>query len=327
MQFHKHILNLDCVKESARLCAFIQQYARDYKRDGAVIGLSGGIDSALSASLCVRALGKDNVLGLIMPEKESSPVSAQYALKHAKELGIWTEEVDITPVLEAFGTYEKRENVVKSLFPGFDASCRFKIALPADILAKDAFNFFTLKVIDAQGEVKTARLNSDQIRTIVAATDSKQRTRMMHLYYHAEKNNYFVCGTTNKPEAMQGLFVKYGDGGVDIEPLEHLYKDQVYQLAGHLGVIGEIMDRAPSPDTFSFTVTDEEFFFRMPYDKLDLLLYAWEHKVDVSVVCGIMGLAEEQVKRVFRDFSGKYSASKHLRRLPVTLAEGNSHAG
>jgi NAD+ synthase len=142
---------------------------------------------------------------------------------------------------------------------------------------------------------------------------------MLYLYCCAESENYLVCGTTNKSEAVQGFFVKYGDGGVDIEPLQHLYKTQVYQLAEYLGVIREIIDRAPSPDTYSFVVTDEEFYFRMPYDTLDLLLYAWEKGVPVGQVCGAMGLTEEQVKRAFRDFASKHNATKHFGVAPPTL--------
>jgi NAD+ synthase len=144
---------------------------------------------------------------------------------------------------------------------------------------------------------------------------------MMAQYYHAEKLNYLVCGTTNKSEAIQGLFVKYGDGGVDIEPLAHLYKNQVFQLAEHLGVINEIILRAPCPDTYSAPVTDEEWYFRIPFKQLDFLLYAWEHKVDIAEVCEVMDLTEEQVKRAFRDFFSKFNATKHLRQLPPTLEE------
>ena len=194
------------------------------------------------------------------------------------------------------------------------------ITLPADLLSKDAFNFFTLKIEDSKGKIHSARLKKDALNGIVAATDTKQRTRMMHLYYFAEKMNYLVCGTTNKSETIQGFFVKYGDGGVDIEPLTHLYKTQVYQLSEHLDVIREIIERAPSPDTFSYQVSDEEFYFRIPYDKLDLLLFAWENKVDVSDVCKAMGLQEDQVQRAFRDFSAKYNATKHLRQLPPIIS-------
>jgi NAD+ synthase len=142
---------------------------------------------------------------------------------------------------------------------------------------------------------------------------------MMTQYYYSEKENYLVCGTTNKSEAIQGLFVKYGDGGVDIEPIAHLFKNQVFQLAEHMGVIPEILQRAPCPDTYSAPVTDEEWFFRMPFETLDLLLYAWENKVDLADVCRVMGLTEDQVKRAFRDFSSKYHTTEHLRRFPPSL--------
>ncbi len=319
MDFHKDILKLDSEREVERICSFIVRQVREVKRNGIVVGLSGGIDSALAVALCVEALGKDSVFGLILPEKESSPVSAEYATKHAEELGIRTETVDITPTLEAFGTYRKRDDVIRTVFPEYDSASKSKITLPADLLARESLNFFTLKVDDGKGNIKTARLNKKMLNGIVAATDTKQRTRMMHLYYYAEKMNYMVCGTTNKTEVIEGFFVKHGDGGVDIEPLSHIYKAQVYQLSEHLGVIREIIERPPSPDTWSFEVNDEEFYFRIPYAKLDPLLYAWEHDVPVDRVCEVMDLTEEQVERAFRDFTAKYRATKHLRQLPPTV--------
>ena len=319
MDFHKDILKIDCQSEVERICSFIQQQVRAMKRDGIVVGLSGGIDSALMAAICVRALGKDRVFGLILPEKESNPVSAEYATKHANQLAIETETINITPTLAAFGTYQKRDDVIRKVFPEYNDQYKSKITLPADLLSRDAFNFFTLRIDDGKGNVKSARLDKKMLNGIVAATDSKQRTRMMHLYYYAELKNYIVCGTTNKTEVLEGFFVKYGDGGVDIEPISHLYKTQVYQLAEYLGVISEIIERAPSPDTWSFQVSDEEFYFRMPYATLDLLLYAWEYEIPLERVCETMNLTEEQVNRAIRDFNAKYNATKHLRQLPPTL--------
>jgi NAD+ synthase len=319
MAFRVDVLRIDCEAETQRICSFIRKQVGDMRKGGAVVGLSGGIDSALSAELCVRALGKDKVLGLIMPERESNPISAEYAARLARKMGIATDTMDITPTLEAFGAYEKRDNAIRAVFPDYDGAWKSKIVLPADLLSRDAFNFFTLKVEDGHGNIRSARLNNENLRGIVAATDVKHRTRMICLYYYAERDNSLVCGTTNRTEMVQGFFVKYGDGGVDIEPLAHLCKTQVYQLAEYLGVIREIIDRAPSPDTFSLVVTDEEFYFRMPYDRLDLLIYAWENSVPVAEVCAAMGLTEEQVRRAFRDFTSKNNATKHLRTLPPTL--------
>jgi NAD+ synthase len=320
MDFHKDILTIDCVQEAQRISEFIRDQTQRMRRGGAVIGLSGGIDSAVAAEFCVRALGSEKVLGLILPERDSHPLSEQYAGKQAQKMGIRVDTIDITPTLEGFGTYERRDEVVKEIFPEYNSHYKLKISLPPDLLSRDAFNFFTLTIDDGRGKVKSARLKRETFLGIVAATNTKQRARMMHLYYRAEKMNYFVCGTTNKTENVQGFFVKYGDGGVDIEPIAHLYKTQVYQLAEHLGVIQEIVQRTPSPDTYSFHVSDDEFYFRMPYEKLDLLLYAWENKVPVEDICKVMDLAEDQIKRAFRDFAAKYHATEHLRRLAATLS-------
>ena len=319
MNFNKNILKVDSEKEINRICEFLKEQVQAFKKQGILIGLSGGIDSALCAALCVRALGQEKVLGLILPEKESSPASKTYALKCAQSLGIKTETIDISPVLEALGTYRKRDAVIQEIIPDYDSNYRIKISLPPDLLTRDALNFFTLTVDNKQGNIRKVRLKKKTLYGITAATNTKQRMRMVHLYYYAEKMNLLVCGTTNRSETQQGFFVKFGDGGVDIEPIAHLYKTQVYQLSNFLGIIEEIIKRPPSPDTFSFEVDDEEFYFRMPYEKLDLLLYAWENHVPVAVTAYAMNLSEEQVKRAFRDITAKYTATQHLRMLPPDL--------
>ncbi len=319
MEFSKDVLKLDCPAEAERIARFIRDQLQSMHRRGIVIGLSGGVDSALAAALSVKALGKDKVIGLILPDKESSPQSAEFAAKHGAALGIETILIDITPMLEAFGSYEKRDAVAKSIFPEFGPGYGMKITLPSDLLDRDSYNIFSLTIVDPQGTTKTARLTSEQAQGIIAATCTKHRTRMMAQYYHSEKRNYLVCGTTNKSEALQGLYVKYGDGGVDIEPIAHLFKTQVRELAAYVGVIPEIVRRAPCPDTYSAPVTDEEWYLRIPFETLDPLLYAWENKVPVPEICRVMGLAEDQVKRAFRDFTSKYSTTEHLRRMPPSL--------
>ena len=313
MEFHKNILNIEPERECNRIGKFIkEQVFSRFRREGGVVGISGGIDSALTAALSIRALGKDKVLGVLLPEKESNPISLTYGELLIKKLGIRSEKVDITSSLESLGSYSRRDEIIKKIFPEYDNTYKIKIGLPQDLLERDRINYFSLKIINPKGEEKSFRLSKDQLLGIVAATDMKQRTRMTQLYYYAEKNNYLVIGTTNYSEYAQGFYVKFGDGGVDLEPIAHLYKTQVYQLSKYLDIPQEIIDREPSPDTFPAVVSDQEFYFCIPYELLDLLLYAQENKIPLNKVSEVLNLQEEQIKRVYRDFDQKRKASAHL---------------
>jgi len=321
MEFHKDILKIDCNQETEKIKEFINRNLSKNSRNGVVVGLSGGIDSALVAALSVEAVGRENVLGVILPEKESSILSAKYAQKEANRLDIRTTKLNITSILQAIGTYQKRDTIVKDIFPEYNNECKLKITLPSNLLEVNRINIFTLKMINKNNETEVARLNKNQLNGILAASNTKQRVRMLCLYYYAEYNHYLVCGTTNKTETLQGFFVKHGDAGVDLEPLAHLYKDQVYQLAHYLCISREIIERQPTPDTYSAEVTDEEFYFRIPYHKLDLLLYGWVNNIPKNQICKSMQLEPEQVDRVFKDFQSKYNTTQHMRELPPTLKE------
>lgn len=318
--FSKDILKINPETETERICQFIREMAhKSFKRKGAVVGLSGGIDSAVAVELTVRALGKENVLSLFLPEKESNPISLEYGQKQAAKLGIETVRVDITENLQSFGVYQKRNAVIKSIIREFNDATKFYISLPQNLLEKDRLNYHSITVEDKDGKKDTKRLSGAEWLEISACQNIKQRTRMIQLYYYAEKNNYIVVGTTNKSELLQGFFLKFGDGGVDIEPISHLYKTQVYQLANYLGVIQEIIDRPPSPDTYSLPVSDKEIYFCLDYELLDLLLYAYGNHVPYHIIETALGLDQKQIDRVFKDFKAKEQATWHLRQLPPTI--------
>jgi NAD+ synthase len=329
MVFDGEVLRIDSEKEVGRICGFIRsQVFSNYKRKGVVIGLSGGVDSALLACLCVRALGRDKVYGVLLPEKDSSPDSAAFATEQAEALGIDAETVDVTPMITAFGVYENRDRVIRQLCPDFDPDKdKMKIVLPQDLLHRDSLNIFSLVIDKADGESLSYRLRPGQIREIAAAQNIKQRTRMIQLYSFADKLHYVVGGTTNRTEMDQGFFVKHGDGGVDIEPMAHLYKTQIFQLAEHMGVTKNIQERTPSPDTWPGGVTDEEFFFRMPFDILDLLLYAWNEGLTADDACRALDLSVEQVNRAYRDFQSKRDTTWHLRVSPPSLVANTPDRG
>jgi len=318
--FSKDILKIDPEPETRRICTFIQNQAfTKFRRKGAVIGLSGGIDSAVVAELLVRTLSPERVLGIILPEKESNPISETYARKQADKLGIPIEKIDITDQLKTFGVYEKRDEVIKKTFPEFDDCYIFHISLPQNILEKDRLNYHSITIQDGDKNKKTIRLSGRDWLAISSCQNIKQRTRMINLYYFAEKNNYVVGGTTNKSEVHQGFFVKFGDGGVDIEPIAHLYKTQIYQLARYLGVIEEIINRTPSPDTYSLPVSDQEFYFCLPYQMLDLILYAYENNIPNGEVTNVLNISEAQLSRIYKDIRTKANATWHLRQMPPTL--------
>ncbi len=321
MNLTEDILRIDPIGESERIIEFIRRLViKDYKGKGVVIGLSGGIDSAVVAELCLRALGKDGVSALLLPEKESNPVSLQYARKQAEKMGIAYIHIDITAVLEALEVYKRRNEVIKRIFPEFDESYKFQVTLPQNLLEKDRLNYHILTIEDGYGKNrKSKRLSASEWMEISACQNMKQRIRMITLYHYAEKTNYIVAGTTNKTELAQGFYVKYGDGGVDIEPIAHLYKTQVYQLARYLEVIEEIIERTPSPDTYSLPVSDKEFYFCLDYEILDLLLYAYLNNIRPEETAMVLNLEQDSVRRVFKDFEHKERATWHLRQLPPSL--------
>jgi NAD+ synthase len=319
MKFNLDVLKIDPVKELDKLSEFVVDQVNTARKKGVVVGLSGGIDSACIAAVSVHALGKEKVMGLVLPESESNPISSEYAIKHAQALGIEHRQIDITSTVDSVVKYQWRDEFIQKLIPEYEPGYKYNITLPTDLLERAAFNFYRLQVQMPDGELKSKRLNLEEFLTITSFANIKIRSRMLHLYAEAERRNLLVAGTTNRTEFILGDFCKYGDGGTDIEPFTHLYKNQIYQISDHLGVIQEIIDRQPSPDTFSLPVSDQEFFFRIAFDKLDFLLYGWEHEVPTNEAAKVLDLSEDAVERAYNDFASKNRATAHLRELAHTL--------
>jgi NAD+ synthase len=279
--------------------------------------MSGGID-ARWLPLCARALGADRVLSLLMPERDSSGDALAFGRLLGTHLGTTIVVEDIGPVLAAAGCYARQDEAIRSVFPEYGDGYRCKVTLPS-ILDGDRLNVSVLTVQAPSGEVKTSRMPLLAYLPLIAATNFKQRTRAMLEYYHADRLNYAVAGTPNRLEYDQGFFVKHGDGAADLKPIAHLYKTQVYALAAHLGVPEEIRRRPPTTDTFSMPQTQEEFYFALPYDRMDLCLYGRNHAVPASEVAAAVGLTPEQVERVYRDIDQKRRTTKYLHTKPLLV--------
>jgi NAD+ synthase len=290
------------------------------RKRGAVLGLSGGIDSSVCAALCARAFGAERVLGVLMPETDSAGDTVDLSRVAADAFGIETVLEDITPILAAAGCYERRDAAIRSVLPEYGPGWKSKIVLPP-LLGSDRFRIFSVVAESPDGERHEARLTAEAYRAVVAATNFKQRTRKMLEYHHADRLDYAVVGTPNRLEYDQGFFVKQGDGAADVKPIAHLYKTQVYALAEHLGVPDEIRSRPPTTDTYSLPQSQEEFYFSLPWDKMDLCLYGRTHDLPPEAVADAVGISPEDVARVYGDIDAKRRVAGALHLGPQLVVD------
>jgi len=323
--FPRLALELNVAEEPERIVSSLRRNVHEtLHRQGAVVGISGGIDSSTVLALCARAFGSDRLVGILLPEKDSSPDSVTLAQMVADLYGVQTVTEDITAALQGAGCYRRRDEAITRLFPDYGTGWKAKIVLPGSLLEQQTLNVFSLTVTRPDGQEFTKRLPLREYYQIVAASNFKQRVRMTMLYYHAELRNYAVIGTPNKNEHDLGFFVKHGDGGVDVNPIVHLFKSQVYQLARYLGVPEEIQKRAPTSDTYSGGSTQEEFFFRLPFEILDTIWFGYERGIPSSEIATTLALSTEQVERVIADIVRKQRTTAYLRMSPLGLGEAHN---
>jgi NAD+ synthase len=270
-------------------------------------------------------LGKDRVLGLFMPETDSEPDSLRLGKALADTFGIRTEYENITPILSGARCYERRDDAIRSVVPEYGAGYKSKIVLPT-IQDDSHYSLFSVVVEAPDGTRTRTRLTPEAYFGIVAATNFKQRTRKMLEYYYADRSHYAVAGTPNRLEYDQGFFVKNGDGSADFKPIAHLYKSQVYQLAEYLGVPEEIRRRPPTTDTYSLQQSQEEFYFALPYDKMDLCLYARDNGVPAAEAAPVLDLTAEQVERAYKMIDSKRAVARYLHAAPELVVDDVTHS-
>ena len=288
-------------------------------RRGCVVAVSGGIDSSVCAALATLAMGKEKMFALLLPERDSSPRSKELGVQLCEHLGIPYEVKDIASTLEAIGCYRWRDDAIRSVFPDYRDGWKNKIVISQNLLESDRINFFKMVVENPRGERMEKRLPVAAYLQVVAATNFKQRIRKTLEFFHADRLNYAVVGTPNRLEYDQGFFVKNGDGAADIKPIAHLYKSQVYELANHLGLPKAICAAKPTTDTYSLPQGQDEFYFVLPYDRMDIILCGMNGGKPAGEVAREAGLAAEQVERVFRDIRTKRTTTRPLHLGPVLV--------
>ncbi|MER8576265.1 NAD(+) synthase [Mesorhizobium sp. M1338] len=313
--FSTDALTLDNAAETDRIVAGLREQLRGMRKRGLVLGLSGGIDSSVSVALAARAVGAKNVFCLFMPESDSDPDSLRLGRLGAETFGVEAIVEDIGPTLHAMGCYERRDAFIRKLVPEYGPGWASKIVI-ANSLAGEGYNISSLVVQDPEGRQTKLRMSPAVYLGIVAATNMKQRTRKQIEYYHADRLNFAVLGTPNRLEYDQGFFVKNGDGAADVKPIAHLYKSQVYALAAHLGIPEEICRRAPTTDTYSLEQTQEEFYFSLPYDRMDICLFGLNNGLSAVEVGAAAKLTTVEVERVWADIAAKRRATRYLHLGP-----------
>lgn len=288
-------------------------------RKGAIVAVSGGIDSSVCAALAVESLGNDKVFALLLPETDSSSSSKILGEKLCKHLGIPYEVKDIASTLEAIGCYKWRDDAIRTVFPEYSEGWKNKIVISQNLLESERLNFFKLIVESPDGKRMEKRLPLKPYLQIVAATNFKQRIRKTLEYFHADRLNYAVLGTPNRLEYDQGFFVKNGDGSADIKPIAHLYKSQVYELGKYLRLPDAICNAKPTTDTYSLEQGQDEFYFVLPFDRMDIILHGLNHRKTAEEVASETGLNADQILRVFSDIQRKRNTTKPLHMKPVLL--------
>jgi NAD+ synthase len=304
--------------KAAHLAHSLQAWGRQQGFRGAVVGVSGGVDSAVTLALAARAFGSRYVLGLALPDRDSEPLSAVLASELAASLDVELKIIDITSCLDAWGAYVTRDEAARSVFSAYDPThdgirTEYRFALDDP----DAIPLFCLTRVASDGSTDTAWLRPDPYRRIVAATNLKQRSRMTALYFEAEYRGWAVIGTSNLLEISQGFFVKHGDGGGDVFPLGSLYKTQVYQLARALNVPPSIIERPPTTDTYSAAQTQQQFFYGLPVRETDLLWAAFEHGVQPEVAAEAASISAGAARKVMASFERRRRQASFLRHNPL----------
>jgi NAD+ synthase len=317
--FSKDILHIENIEETCNniIAKLRNDVAHTLQRRGAVIGISGGIDSSVCLALSAKTFGPDKVTAIMLPEQDSSDDSKNLALKLADKFGVKTLEENITKALDGFGCYARRDEAIARVITDFDPAVdKAKIEIKQNI-GQNMPAISSITVIKPDGEVISKLLPAKEYLQIVAATNFKQRSRMSMLYYHAERLHYAVIGTPNKHEVEQGFFVKHGDGAADVMPIGHLYKTQVYQLAKYLGVPQEIIDRTPTTDTYTAEQTQEDFFYQLPYHTMDMIWYGWENNYPAEEVGKVMEKSTEEIENIYKNFERKKKTTEYLRMRPI----------
>jgi NAD+ synthase len=293
---------------------------RGLERRGAVVAVSGGIDSSVVAALCCRGLGPERVMCLRLPERDVGNSSSDLALELTNALGAPTVEQSVTGPLEALGCYSTRDDAIRKVFPDYEPTWKHKLVRSAP---SGGMIVFSLVVERPDGSEDRRRMPAEAYRQLLAATNMKQRVRKLLEYTWADRLHYAVIGTPNLLEFDQGFFVKGGDGLADVKPIARLYKTQVYALARELALPASIVKRAPTTETFSLEQSQEEFYFGHPHERMDLLVWGQSRGTPPEELATRVGLEPADVEVAYGEIERRRVATRYLHAAAVVVEPGH----
>jgi len=296
----------------------IELLKKDLRKRGLVVAVSGGVDSAVCAGLAAKSVGTKKVFTLLLPEQDSSDDSVSLGKQVVDTLGLEYEVHNIAKTLEEVGCYKWRDAAIKNAFSDYDGTWKNKIIIKGGY--EGQLNHFELVVEKPNGEMAEKRLSLKDYLQIVAATNYKQRIRKNIEYFHADRLHYAVVGTPNRLEYDQGFFVKNGDGSADIKPIAHLYKSQVYALAKYLGLPEEVCNAMPTTDTYSLSQGQDEFYFALPYQKMDVALWGFNNNKSIDEVSEWLDIDKVHVDFIYKDIVNKRRATS-MQHWPAIVIE------
>lgn len=289
-------------------------------RRGAVIAVSGGVDSGVTAALCARGLGPERIFCLRLPERDTHAGSADLGLELAESLGAPTEEESITEALDALGSYRRADRAIQKVVSDYEPGWPYKLVRSAP---SGGIIVFSIVVEAPDGSRIQRRMPPEPYRELLAASNMKQRVRKLYEYTWADQLGYAVAGTPNLLEYDQGFFVKGGDGLADFKPIAGLYKTEVFALAHELGIPAGIATRAPTTDTFSLEQSQEEFYFGYKHETMDLLLWGHTEGVAPGDLTLATGLTDSEVEIAYGEIERRRTATEYL-HAPALLPDSGT---
>jgi NAD+ synthase len=310
------VFDLDWAGEIEHICIRVRGLVADLRRRGAVVALSGDVDSAVCLALAARSLGAGKVLALVLAEDDSDSESTRRGHLLADEVGVAALVEDLGPALQAVGCHRRREAALRQLVPGYGPGWRSRVVPTGG--GDSQLGRFDLVVESPEGGRQEIRLPHRQYLELLAAHNLRRRVRNVMEYHHADRLDYAVIGTPNRLEYERGLFAS--DGGVaDIGPVAHLYETQVLALARRLGLPEEICRTATPGDGHGSWPGRGEFGCALPWERLDLALWAFDHRLPARDLAAALGLTEQQADHVYRDIATRREDARRLHARPLLV--------